>query len=578
MNIKNVLFMTFLLLGMFLSANAQEEYWIEGFYERHGEGRYTLKDVRTKGIYLNGQNYLTETLSGTKKTIKCDNMDATLVKFTFDMATTDCPTKWKTGFQFQFLNEDTGNWTNDSEGCKSSDADYSQKDVVIMLVLDYSSSMANNISSLQSSAIKFINEISDASNGNIHVGIIAFSGMELAKKQVFPITPLNKSNRYQFEQFIRTSSKGKETALYYSMDNALQMIEGYVSKNGITQNKFNGAFMITFTDGIDNASINDEISVSMVRGRKNPYLRYLNGKLSGPSRKTILGQPVENFAIGFTGSENFSSEDEAFFYDVLRQTTPDEDHFKLASQFKEVEAFFEYIVSNLTKRWENLNMYIGEAQHGKIRWLLNCEEVSRPVPIPDPPKQEEPKSNKTFIGLNFGGGISPIFHSVRESYGNNTNYDYDDRIYPRFSLGLDFAFSVGNKANIGFYLYGGFPDVGLGPLALINFNKVSLYIGAGSSINYKAGSFGGGLRLGFATKKHFYMFLDVNPVYFASHKEYTTTEEVWVDDGYSDPIDDDPYDDYDDPWYWKSYRTVTVHKEETTKGGTSVSLCFGVHF
>jgi hypothetical protein len=110
-------------------------------------------------------------------------------------------------------------------------------------------------------------------------------------------------------------------------------------------------------------------------------------------------------------------------------------------------------------------------------------------------------------------------------------------------------------------------------LALINFNKVSLYIGAGSSINYKAGSFGGGLRLGFATKKHFYMFLDVNPVYFASHSEYTTTKEVWVDDGYSDP-----YDDYDDPLYWKSYRTVTVHKEETTKGGTSVSLCFGVHF
>ena len=578
MNIKNVLFMTFLLLGMFLSANAQEKYWIEGFYERHGEGRYTLKDVHTNGIYLDGENSLTETLYGEKMTIKCNNLDATMVKFSFKMATTDCPTKWSKGFKFQYWNEDTNNWDDDIEACRNSDADYSQNDVVIMLVLDYSGSMSNNISSLQSSAIKFINDISNASNGNIHVGIIAFSGMELAKKQAFPITPLNKDNRYQFERFIRNSDKGQETALYYSMDKAIGMMEDYVASKRISEDKFNGAFMITFTDGLDNASINDEISVTMHRGRKNEYLSYLSGKLSGSSRKTILGQPIENFAIGFTGSEEFTSENIAFFRDVLQQTTPDESHFKLATQIREVEAFFDATAKNLTKRWENLNMYIGEAQHGKIRWVLGCEEVSRPEPKPEPPKQEEPKSNKTFIGLNFGGGISPIYHSVRESYGNNTNYDYDDRIYPRFSLGLDFAFRAGNKANIGFYLYGGFPDVGLGPLALINFNKVSLYIGAGSSINYKAGSFGGGLRLGFATKKHFYMFLDVNPVYFASHKEYTTTEEVWVDDGYSDPFDDDPYDDYDDPWYWKSYRTVTVHKEETTKGGTSVSLCFGVHF
>ena len=182
MNIKNVLFMTFLLLGMFLSANAQEKYWIEGFYERHGEGRYTLKDVHTNGIYLDGENSLTETLYGEKMTIKCNNLDATMVKFSFKMATTDCPTKWSKGFKFQYWNEDTNNWDDDIEACRNSDADYSQNDVVIMLVLDYSGSMSNNISSLQSSAIKFINDISNASNGNIHVGIIAFSGMELAKK------------------------------------------------------------------------------------------------------------------------------------------------------------------------------------------------------------------------------------------------------------------------------------------------------------------------------------------------------------------------------------------------------------
>ena len=44
----------FLFLGMFVSATAQE-YWIEGFYERHAEGDYTLKDVHTKGITIDGK-------------------------------------------------------------------------------------------------------------------------------------------------------------------------------------------------------------------------------------------------------------------------------------------------------------------------------------------------------------------------------------------------------------------------------------------------------------------------------------------------------------------------------------------
>lgn len=240
---KNILFAAFLLSGMLLGLCAQE-YYIEGFYERHGNNQYTLKNVHTNGIYLDGQTSLSGSIYGKKVSITCDGLDATMVKFTFKMATTDCPTKWDNGFEFQYWDEDNNKWKTDVEACRNSDAKFSQNDVVMMLVLDYSSSMKNNISSLQASAIKFINALSAASEGNIHVGIIAFSGMDLAKSQVFPITPLKENNKYEFERFIRNSSKGKETALYYSMDKAMNMLEEYVSKNNFSSDKFNGAFMM----------------------------------------------------------------------------------------------------------------------------------------------------------------------------------------------------------------------------------------------------------------------------------------------------------------------------------------------
>ena len=485
---KNILLTAFLLTGLFLGVSAQE-YYIEGFYERHGEGKYTLKDVHTNGIYLNGKTSLSGTLPGTKKTIKCDNLDATMVKFTFNMATTDCPTKWDKGFYFEYWDDDKNKWVNDVEACRNSDADYSQKDVVIMLVLDYSSSMKNNISELQSTAVKFINDVSKVSRGNIHVGIIAFSGMDLARNQYFPITPISRENSYDFERFIRTSQKGKETALYYSMDNALKMIDNYVSKKGMSQKEFNGAYMITFTDGLDNASINDKISVTMHRGRRNEYLSYLSGKLSGSSRKTVLGQPVENFAIGYTGSEEFTSEDIAFFRDVLQQTTPDEDHFKLASQFEEVEAFFEYILSNLIKRWENLNMYIGEAQYGKVRWVLNCGEISRPTPPIDKPVR---MTRSPWFGVSAEIGAFPglIAESgVSEGLIAGANIDV------AFSLNKTIA--VGGRA--GFFYSDGFGFL-LGPEVKITFPKNNAVIaGIGGGMMAHSGAFY--VRAGYKMKK-----------------------------------------------------------------------------
>lgn len=467
---KKISFTIIFLFGIILSVSAQE-YYIEGFYERHGNGNYTLKNVHTQGITIDGQtNFPTKVFQGKKVHIPCeDNVEATLVEFSFEKANTKCPTRWDKGVRFQFWDEDVNKWKDDIEACKVKTKGYSQKNMVIMLILDYSSSMKNNISQIQNYAINFINSISEVSKGNVHVGIIAFSGMDKADHQVFSITPLKSDTRNKFEEFIRTSTMGKETALYYSMDKAIGMIENYVEKEKFSPKDFNGACMITFTDGLDNASINDNISLNMHRGSKNEYLAYLSEQLSGPSQRVILESPLESFVVGFTGSEDFSSDDIALFKNVLQKTTPDEEHFELASRFEQVEDYFKQITRQLFERWETLNMYVGEAQHGRIRWVLNCVETPRPLP-PTPPT---PKTiHKVFLGFNLTIGLPMDFYYESTPYYSSYNDYYSDSPYsytqfnsqrytsafgigisPR--VGVDFAWPLSEYFAIGAYLNGG---------------------------------------------------------------------------------------------------------------------------
>lgn len=503
---KHIIIAILLMTGMFLSVNAQD-YYIEGFYERHGEGQYTLTNVNTQGIYLDGKTALTETIYGVKKHITCDQIDATMVQFAFEKATTDCPNKWEKGFMFQYWDEDSYKWKTDVEACKGQSTGHSQKDMVIMLVLDYSSSMKNNISQIRSYATNFINSISNVSTGNVHVGIIAFSGMDQARSQIFPITPLDKDNKYKFEQFIRNSNMGKETALYYSMDKAMQMIEDYVLTKGFSRKDYNGACMITFTDGLDNASINDDISVTMRRGSRNEYLGYLSNRLSGSSRKSLLGLPLESFAIGFTGSEEFTKDDLDLFRNVLQKTTPDESHFKLASRFEEVEDYFKYITRQLTERWETINMYVGESQHGKVRWVLNCDEAPRPEPEPVPdPEPESRETRSPWFGINAefvmldgfcGGPNLDMAFSINKTvaigariglllgfhYTSTTTYDGNGYLEEK-SVGIDPSFLVGPEVKITFP----------------NNSAVIASLGGGM-VNWHGIAF---LRAGYKIKKSFY--------------------------------------------------------------------------
>ena len=436
-----------------------QDYWIEGFYERHGAGNYTLKDVNTNGIKIDGKTRLLETLHGNKVHRPCNGLEATMIQFAFENADLKCDNP---DITFQYWSEDINDWKTDVEACKFESAGYSQKDMVMMLVLDYSSSMSTNRRRMQDMAYNFIKNAANYSNGNIHIGIIAFAGMDITDRQILEITPLRKENLSKFERFIKTEAQpGMETALYYAYDKAMNMIERYVDINKFNIENYNGSCMITFTDGLDNASINDNISKRMQRGSKNEYLAYLSDKVQkGPQQKKILGLPVESYAVGFTGSEseNFTEDDLTLFRLVLQKLTTDDNHFKLFNDFGEVEKFFNDIFEQLTSRWKTLNLFIGEAQYGKVRWVLNCDEPVR-VETPKPLPPVKPKSKIRF-NINLGlttMNVKETYYGQTDKYSLTGEKDASTKgVYLGVSWDMSFKYGLGIEfADLGFAYYRG---------------------------------------------------------------------------------------------------------------------------
>lgn len=439
---RKFLLLTTLLLMVSVMTNAQE-YWIEGFYERHGAGDYTLKDVNTNGIKIDGRTILTETLHGEKVHIKCGDVPATMIEFAFENADFKCDNP---DIEFQYWSEDINDWKADVEACKGQTNNVSKKDMVMMLVLDYSNSLKNERERMKNMAYNFIRNAANFSTGNIHIGIVAFSGMDITK--VMEITPLTRENLSQFQRFIyRDAQPGMETALYYAFDVAMKKIENYVAMNNFDSENYNGSCMITFTDGLDNASINDQISNRMQRGSKNEYLAYLSEKVQvGPLQKKVLGLPIESYAVGFTGSEHFSNEDLTLFGLVLQKlttATTDDSHFTLSDNFDDVERFFKSIFEQLTSRWKTLNLYIGEAQYGKVRWVLQCESPE-PKPLPKPEPKPEVYTRSPWFGISAEFGYCSDF-----LYG--LNFDMAFSLNESFAVGARLGVILGSKTEKEYY-------------------------------------------------------------------------------------------------------------------------------
>lgn len=447
---KSVLLLTILMLLFPLMTNAQgyaQEYWIEGFYERLGANKYTLKDINTNGIKFDGKTGLSDTLYGKKIPLKCNGVDATMIQFSLANADLKCDNP---DITFQYWNDATHSWKSDIAACKGESTSVSNKNMIMVLVLDYSNSISSKIDRMKNMACNFIRNAANYSNGNIHIGIIAFSGMDNTNRQIMKITPLKKDNTSTFERFIKYDSKpGMETALYYAFDNAINMIDEYANTKNFNEENYNGSCLITFTDGLDNASINDKISPRMQRGIKNEYLVTLTNTIQkGLLQKKVLGLPIESYAVGYTGSEYFSTEDLTLFRQVLQRLTTDENHFMLSNDFAAVEDYYNQIFEQLTSRWKTLNLYVRETEYGMVRWVFRCnQQVAQPAPKPVYTAKPETKPTTK-------PATKPVQKPTQKPTGNRTPWfgiSAEIGVYGKTFGGLNFdmAFSINNTFAIG---------------------------------------------------------------------------------------------------------------------------------
>lgn len=466
---KHFILTTFLLLGLFMGVSAQE-YYIEGLYEIKNNRHY-LNNVTTRGITIDGKNHIAQ-VEGTFGMVESeDGRRGELTKFVFDKAKTECDNGFDGGFYLQYLLEvgRDSEWIDEKEYLQGSGTGYEQKDMLVMLVLDYSTSMLRNdyISKMQKSAKDFINTLYSASpEGNIRVGIIAFSGKSQTRE--FSIKGLSSNTKREMENFINGVQPGINTAFYYAVDHAVDMLEEYSSDVYLDRDNYSGSCVVTFTDGLDNESATGDGDLAYI----NSTLRY----------KAIMGKTIEFFSIGFTGAEDFSRLQKAKFNEVMEKTSTDKNHFKTSDDFGEIEEYFGEIAKNLIDRWKIIRLFTPQGHNGKkVRWVLRCEG-SHPAPIGETRMTRSP-----WFGISAEGGYL-------DGFFGGLNFD--------MAFSINKTFAVGGRIGVMYGEYG--LGVLTGPEVKITFSNNSAVIaGLGGGMVNECGVFY--LRAGYKTRKSFFV-------------------------------------------------------------------------
>lgn len=453
------------------------KYYIEGDYsirrDANNQFVYTLSNISSKGIYFT-------TVDSIMGKVEEDES----ISFTFEKASTDCPDGFQNGLKFWKWQSDgkTNSWQRDSEVKDAQQNFETDKVMVVMLVLDCSTSLGDeNFAKLQKSAIKFIDILYNASpDGSVRLGIIGFNTMSNTDKMVRNIEPLTADSKEYMIDFIHGLSLYNNTSLYYAMHKGADMISNYVSALSMTDyDKYDYACMVSFTDGYDNHSKDERIGIPD-KGLDNPYFKYVRDNVVN---KFIGGKPLKSYVIAVRGND--VSEDNKLYKAVFSGISSEEP--VLLDDFSEVETQFENMAQELIKRWQNLTCYVPSAHKGRVRWTIGDYTESKPVVKEEPVKEtvEKAKSyvQKAFVGVN-GCADFEIASATSRIF------------YLGLGVGFDFAIpkekaAIGGMASLK-YCFGGPTNFDLGPLFVFGDyeNNTSFMLGAAIDLRFATAKVG----------------------------------------------------------------------------------------
>lgn len=326
-------------------------------------------------------------------------------------------------------------WIADVETGKS--VSMISQEMTVMLVLDCSSSLqrkgSNGLDDVKQSAISFIDVMLNASeNGNIHIGIIGFSSMKATRQ--LAMQPLTSSSAEMMKTFINSFEQGNGTALYKSFDDAVDITKEYVKK----LNNYAGSAIVTFTDGLDNGSIN----IAKRIGSKQSYFKYLQEDVL---QQTIGGYPFLSYTIFVPGGDDIKDPSvETKIIEELRilakQDHHSTDHFFRVNSTKELDNQFRSIANSLIGNWNSLSCFISLGQNGKVCWTFGKQSGKSKTKKEDAP---------LLLGLNMGVGVPHGWYYW-------TRYtEFWRGIGLNFQLGFDFAYPIKDNFALGCYVSAG---------------------------------------------------------------------------------------------------------------------------
>ncbi|MBR5028807.1 MAG: VWA domain-containing protein [Bacteroidales bacterium] len=450
-----------LALSLVFSAMAQKmpkgaKYWIKGNYTLTVEkGKWVgkLYDLQSKNIEFAN----TDTLRGTA-------IEDNYQRFVFRDVKCEQDLSDK-GPGLKFYKMTSSGWEPDSEVKNAKLDNVATSDMVVVLTLDCSNSLGNNFNRVKQSAINFINILEKACpEGNVKLGLIAFNSMNYADKNTVAIQPLTATSKEKLNDFITNLQMGSNTALYYSIDKASQMLDKYVSKNyKAGSDLYEGAIIVSFTDGYDNASLDANLGTKGV-DFENPYFKHVNGLVH---EKTIGGKKLESYLIAIN-SDDTDSKENGKFARLLKGVSSKDENFMMAKDFNEVDQKFREMGESLVRRWENLVCIVPPAHDGQVCWVLGS--AATPAPATKSKSTHSHSDDPHFVGVNAGFGLS-----------FNTDLDH----YVVY-IGGEAAVRINDKVMGGVYFSTNtLLDLSFGPLAIVNLGGHDFMFGAG--LTYRPG-------------------------------------------------------------------------------------------
>ncbi len=427
MNKKLLLFAVLFCIIPFLAESQNMPRWIGdnaimGRYEivNHGDSKYyRLYDVHTEGITIGKQQY---EYNGYLE-------DDESIRFSF----TDTEMPCNGNVRFYKYNQDIEDWQVDGEIRVGQKSFNTTSSMVVMLVLDCSGSMGVDFEEMKRSAKDFVIQLGRNSigSGNIHMGLICFNSVKFTDAHTYDIRPImNQNDVNYFCNKIDQLNMGNNTAMYYAMDQGYNMIENYV--NGQDLKNYKSACMVTFTDGYDNHSIYQNEKPQS--GVNNPYYRHINNIIRS---KTIKNQKVESFVIALKGNdvreiEQSNPKFSNVFKSVLEGVASDGNefprkvkHFTLCENIAGVKRVFNEICESLIYSWQVLNCYCAQSHDGWVQWVVECEEVYKPLPpdIQGPVYSEKPyKFSIGVIAIKINGLSMKYFTGKRWAMQTDIGY------------------------------------------------------------------------------------------------------------------------------------------------------------